>query len=88
VNHSTCKPTDEEQERLDAIHALPCVACAFEIEEAMRKGGAAPIQPFPTEAHHINDKGYRKHSGGHAVTLPLEAWHPAESACQALRLVQ
>lgn len=75
MNHSTGRPTKAEQERLDAIHALPCLACAFEIEEAMRKGEVAPIQPFKTEADHLVDKGTRKLSGGHAATLPLCAWH-------------
>jgi hypothetical protein len=32
-------------------------------------------QPFPTEGHHIVDKSYRKHSGGHQATLPLDSWH-------------
>jgi hypothetical protein len=32
-------------------------------------------QPFPTEAHHLVDFGYREHSGGHDSTLPLCGWH-------------
>jgi hypothetical protein len=30
---------------------------------------------YPTEAHHLVDKGYRIHSGGHMATLPLCRWH-------------
>jgi len=32
-------------------------------------------QPSKTEAHHLVDRGYRKHSGGHDATIPLCAWH-------------
>ena len=32
-------------------------------------------QPFRTEAHHIVDGGYRKHSGGDESRLPLCTWH-------------
>jgi hypothetical protein len=32
-------------------------------------------QPLRTEAHHIVDKGYREHSGGHMATLNLCSWH-------------
>jgi hypothetical protein len=32
-------------------------------------------QPFPTEVHHLVDRGYRKHSGGHDATIPLCSWH-------------
>jgi hypothetical protein len=28
-----------------------------------------------SEAHHIVDKGYRKHSGGHMATIPMCGWH-------------
>lgn len=54
-----------DQERLDVIHNMPCICCHI---EGVR-------QPSPTEAHHLVDKGYRKHSGGHRATLPLCAWH-------------
>lgn len=47
------------------IHALPCICCKI---EGVR-------QPFRTEAHHIVDKGYRKHSGGDESRLPLCIWH-------------
>lgn len=54
-----------DQDRLDAIHDMPCVCC-----ESLRIE-----QPFRTEAHHVVDLGYRKHSGGHQSTLPLDSWH-------------
>lgn len=57
--------TKADQKRLDIIHRMPCLACAQE--------GCS--QPSKTEAHHIVDKGYRKHSGGHQSTLPLCGWH-------------
>jgi len=65
VKHSTRKPTKAEQDRLDRIRAMPCCACIQ---------GMMP-QPLPTEAHHLVDKGYRSHSGGHMVTIPLCKWH-------------
>lgn len=65
VNHSTSKPTTAEQLRLDRLHCMACCACLQ---------GTLP-QPFPTEAHHLVDKGYRIHSGGHMATIPLCKWH-------------
>lgn len=65
MKHSTKKPTEAEQARLDAIHDMPCICCQLRGIE----------QPSRTEAHHIVDKGYRKHSGGHSATLPLCGWH-------------
>lgn len=47
------------------VHALPCICCGLE----------GIKQPSRTEAHHIVDKGYRKHSGGDESRLPLCAWH-------------
>lgn len=47
------------------VHALPCICCKIECVD----------QPFRTEAHHIVDKGYRKHSGGDESRLPLCGWH-------------
>ncbi len=47
------------------IHALPCICCKIERVD----------QAFRTEAHHIVDKGYRKHSGGDESRLPLCGWH-------------
>lgn len=57
------KKTD--QERLDAIHRLPCLACVQ----------VGCQQPSRTEAHHLVDRGTRKHSGGHLATIPLCGWH-------------
>ena len=54
-----------DETRLRVIHALPCMACV--------KEGIS--QPSRTESHHIVDKGYREHSGGHQATLPLCGWH-------------
>lgn len=65
MKHSTKKPTKAQQTRLDAIHELPCCACRLE----------GVSQPSPTEAHHLVDKGYRVHSGGHDATIPLCGWH-------------
>jgi hypothetical protein len=53
-----------DKKRMDIIHRLPCVACVQE-----------GCQISPTEAHHIVDKGYREHSGGHQATIPLCEWH-------------
>lgn len=75
MKHSTGKPTKAEQDRLDAIHDMECIACEMERGFAKNRGELWPGQPFRTEAHHLVDRGYRKHSGGHASTLPLEAWH-------------
>ena len=52
-------------DRLKQMSAKPCIAC--------RLHGAA--QPNRTEVHHIVDRGYRKHSGGHESTIPLCQWH-------------
>jgi hypothetical protein len=57
--------SDADQARLDAIHAMPCIAC-------MILGG---LCCGPTEAHHIVDNGYRRLSGGHSSTLPLGRYH-------------
>jgi hypothetical protein len=58
--------TKADQDRLDAIHALPCVAC--QIDGYLTQCGK-------TEAHHIVSNGYRRLSGGHAATIPLGAFH-------------
>ena len=47
------------------VHALPCMCCKIEGVD----------QPFRTEAHHIVDNGYRKHSGGDESRLPLCSYH-------------
>lgn len=65
MQHSTKKPTTAQAWRLEQLAAMPCIACEIE--------GVA--QPFRTEIHHLTDKGYRKHSGGHASTLPLCGHH-------------
>lgn len=57
--------TKADQKRLDVIHRLPCVACL-----QLGLPGCGRV-----EAHHLVDKGYRKHSGGHQATIPLGAWH-------------
>lgn len=75
MNHSTKKPTKAEQLRLDRIHAMECIACEIEADIAKKRNESPPAQPLPTEAHHIVDKGTRKHSGGHMATLPLCGWH-------------
>lgn len=54
-----------DKSRLDAIHRIPCVCCASMKVE----------QPFQTECHHIVTNGYRRLSGGHQSTIPLDAWH-------------
>lgn len=59
------RPTKAQKDRLDRIHSLPCLCC---IQEGVN-------QPWPTQAHHLVDRGYRKHSGGHDATIPLCAWH-------------
>lgn len=65
MQHSTRKPTKTEQARLDALSRMPCICC----ENTML------AQPSKTEIHHIVDRGYRSHSGGHMSTIPLCEWH-------------
>ena len=50
--------TKADRARLDMLHRMPCIACGYAI----------------STAHHIVDKGYRKHSGGHQATIPLCRW--------------
>ena len=57
--------TKSDKKRLDIIHRLPCMAC-------VQNGSDTGMR---VEAHHLVDKGYRKHSGGHQATLPLCGWH-------------
>jgi hypothetical protein len=75
VQHSTRAPTKAEQLRLDAIHAMPCIACEIEADISRQRNEIVLSQPSRTEAHHIVDKGTRKHSGGHMATIPLCGWH-------------
>lgn len=69
MSHSTTTPTKAERDRLDRIHRIhrmPCIACMANMNFRII---------YPTEAHHLVDKGYRVHSGGHMATLPLCHWH-------------
>lgn len=75
MNHSTVKPTKTEQARLDALHDMQCIACEIEADWAKARKEPPLDQPLRTEAHHLVDKGYRIHSGGHSATLPLCGWH-------------
>lgn len=75
MRHSTRKPSKAEQDRLDAIHAMPCIACEIEADISRQRSEIVLSQPSRTEAHHIVDKGTREHSGGHMATLPLCGWH-------------
>lgn len=65
MRHSTRKPNRAEAWRLERLAGMRCIACVIEGCE----------QPHRTEIHHIVDKGYRKHSGGHSATLPICSWH-------------
>lgn len=51
--------------RFRKLHDIGCICCKI--------NGSGFCGP--TEIHHIVDKGYRKHSGGDAATLPLGMWH-------------
>lgn len=62
---STDKPTNEEQARLDKLGVMQCICCTL-LER---------WQPNRTTIHHIVDKGYRSHSGGHMATIPLCEYH-------------
>jgi len=61
---STRKPTKAQQARFDALKEMGCICC-------WNYRGVHQ----PAEIHHLVDKGYRKHSGGHDATLPLCVWH-------------
>jgi hypothetical protein len=56
--------TAAEQKRFNALREIGCIACWSEGKPGL-----------PGHIHHIVDKGYRKHSGGHASTLCLCEWH-------------
>lgn len=63
MRHSTGRPTAAQSRRMALLAQLPCWCCW-------------PLrQPNRTQVHHIVDRGYRIHSGGHWATLPLCAWH-------------
>lgn len=58
-------PTKAEKARMEAVKQMRCIAC-----EIMRVQ-----QPFPTEVDHDVSNGYRRLSGGHMATIPLDGWH-------------
>jgi len=64
VRTSTGTPTKAQQARHEALREMGCICCW---NFHGRKMWA--------EIHHIVDKGYRRHSGGHDATLPLCSWH-------------
>jgi len=64
VNHSTTKPTKAQQARFEALREMGCICC-------WNYRGVK----MAAEIHHIVDKGYRSHSGGHDATIPLCCWH-------------
>jgi hypothetical protein len=53
-----------EQARFEFLTDYGCICCRL-------RGNGYSIP----QMHHIVDKGYRVHSGGHAATLPLCPWH-------------
>lgn len=55
--------TVAERHRIDAFRHIGCIAC--------RLRGIHSLY----HVHHIVDKGYSKHSGGHMATIPLCPWH-------------
>lgn len=62
MKHSTDKPTPAEAARLEAVRALPCLACMM----------ALRVQVQRTEAHHQLSGNVRI---GHDATIPLCEWH-------------
>lgn len=56
--------TKGEQARMRKLHSLGCICCHLSNRYSE-----------PCQIHHIVDKGYRKHSGGHMASLPLCGWH-------------
>lgn len=56
----------EDESRIETIKRMPCIACMKNLNHKII---------YPTEAHHIVDKGYRRLSGEHQATLPLCRWH-------------
>jgi hypothetical protein len=54
---------------------MPCIACEIEADWAKARNETPIEQPLRTQAHHLVDKGYRIHSGGHMATIPLCKWH-------------
>lgn len=69
MKHSTGKPTKAEQERLDRLHAMPCLACTMQMAKILEY---REKQPFRTEAHHLLSGNKRI---GHLATIPLCGYH-------------
>lgn len=53
-----------DERRFMRLQDLGCICC-------LKEG----YKDVPVDVHHLVDKGYRKHSGGHRSTLPLCPWH-------------
>jgi hypothetical protein len=75
VNHSTTKPTKAQQARFEALREMGCICC-------WNFRGVK----MSAEIHHIVDKGYRAHSGGHDATIPLCSWHHRGAADEDARV--
>jgi hypothetical protein len=54
----------KDQRRFMRLQDIGCICC-------LKEG----FLHVPVDVHHIVDKGYREHSGGHRSTLPLCPWH-------------
>jgi len=61
---STGKPTKAQQARFEALREMGCICCWNYLGVKVA-----------AEIHHIVDRGYRSHSGGHDATIPLCPWH-------------
>ena len=57
-------PTKADELRFERLQEIGCIACYLD---------GSPGEPG--DIHHLVDKGYRKHSGGHRATLCLCQWH-------------
>ncbi len=55
---------NKDQRRFMRLQDIGCICC-------LKEG----LKDVPVDVHHIVDKGYREHSGGHSATLPLCPWH-------------
>lgn len=56
--------TKAQKRRFLRLQDVGCICC-------LKEG----FTGVPVDVHHLVDKGYRKHSGGHDATLPLCPWH-------------
>lgn len=63
MNRSTGKPTKAQAARMEAMHAIGCVAC--HLDKRLRQCG-------DTQIHHFLRGGKRI---GHDATVPLGSWH-------------